>query len=129
MQYPVGYTIQNGVYVRDDWAKIIFSPVVWVRFPHMLLAAYVTGAFCVAATGASPHRRQLLVVQQVAAQRSMPIAVDDKTSTSFTANYLPLDGRLTATRVAQMPPPYPIDGSLRNIRQSRLGITRQVAPC
>src|SRR6202161_2321729 len=52
MQYPVGYTIQNGVYVPDDWAKIIFSPVVWVRFPHMLLAAYLTGAFCVAATGA-----------------------------------------------------------------------------
>jgi cytochrome d ubiquinol oxidase subunit I len=26
--------------------------VVWVRFPHMLLAAYLTGAFCVAATGA-----------------------------------------------------------------------------
>jgi len=52
MQYPVGYVIQNGVYAPDDWAKIIFSPVVWVRFPHMLLAAYVTGAFCVAATGA-----------------------------------------------------------------------------
>jgi len=26
--------------------------VLWVRFPHMLLAAYLTGAFCVAATGA-----------------------------------------------------------------------------
>jgi cytochrome bd ubiquinol oxidase subunit I len=25
---------------------------VWVRFPHMLLAAYLTGSFCVAATGA-----------------------------------------------------------------------------
>jgi cytochrome d ubiquinol oxidase subunit I len=25
---------------------------VWVRFPHMLIAAYLTGAFCVAATGA-----------------------------------------------------------------------------
>ena len=43
--------MQNGI-VPTDWAKIIFSPVVWVRFPHMLLAAYVTGAFCVAATGA-----------------------------------------------------------------------------
>jgi Cytochrome bd-type quinol oxidase, subunit 1 len=32
--------------------KILFSPVVWVRFPHMLLASYLTGAFCVAATGA-----------------------------------------------------------------------------
>jgi cytochrome d ubiquinol oxidase subunit I len=52
MQHPVGYALQNGVFVPDDWAKIIFSPVVWVRFPHMLLAAYLTGAFCVAATGA-----------------------------------------------------------------------------
>ena len=52
MQAPVGYAIHNGVFVPVDWAKIIFSPVVWVRFPHMLLASYVTGAFCVAATGA-----------------------------------------------------------------------------
>ena len=37
---------------RPTGATIIFSPVVWVRFPHMLLAAYLTGAFCVAATGA-----------------------------------------------------------------------------
>src|SRR6202171_457604 len=52
MQAPVGYVIQNGMYVPNDWLKIIFSPVVWVRFPHMLLASYITGAFCVAATGA-----------------------------------------------------------------------------
>jgi cytochrome d ubiquinol oxidase subunit I len=52
MQVPVGYAIENGVFVPTDWAAIIFSPVVWVRFPHMLLAAFVTGAFCVAATGA-----------------------------------------------------------------------------
>jgi cytochrome bd ubiquinol oxidase subunit I len=52
MQVPVGYTIDHGVAVPTDWIEIIFSPVVWVRFPHMLLAAYVTGAFCVAATGA-----------------------------------------------------------------------------
>jgi cytochrome bd ubiquinol oxidase subunit I len=52
MQVPVGYVIQNGAYVPDDWSKIIFSPVLWVRFPHMLLAAFLTGAFCVAATGA-----------------------------------------------------------------------------
>ena len=52
MQVPVGYVLQNGVSVPNDWAKIVFSPVVWVRFPHMLLAAYLTGAFCVAATGA-----------------------------------------------------------------------------
>jgi len=52
MQAPVGYVLQNGVYVATDWGKILFSPVVWVRFPHMLLASYLTGAFCVAATGA-----------------------------------------------------------------------------
>ncbi|MGE8158972.1 cytochrome ubiquinol oxidase subunit I [Paraburkholderia sp. NPDC080076] len=52
MQHPVGYEMLNGQYAPVDWAKIIFSPVVWVRFPHMLLAAYLTGAFCVAATGA-----------------------------------------------------------------------------
>ena len=44
--------MENGQFVPDDWFKITLSPVVWVRFPHMLLAAYLTGAFCVAATGA-----------------------------------------------------------------------------
>jgi cytochrome d ubiquinol oxidase subunit I len=52
MQVPVGYVVENGVFVPDDWTKIIFNSVVWARFPHMLLAAYLTGAFCVAATGA-----------------------------------------------------------------------------
>src|ERR1700761_3351262 len=52
MQAPVGYAFEIGAYVATDWLKIIFSPVVWVRFSHMLLAAYVTGAFCVAASGA-----------------------------------------------------------------------------
>jgi cytochrome bd ubiquinol oxidase subunit I len=52
MQVPVGYSLENGAFVPKDWAAIIFSPVVWVRFPHMLLASFVTGAFCVAATGA-----------------------------------------------------------------------------
>src|ERR1700747_2165626 len=52
MQAPVGYVTENGAFVPTDWGKIIFSPVLWVRFPHMLLASYITGAFCVAATGA-----------------------------------------------------------------------------
>ena len=52
MQVPVGYVVANGAFVPNDWTKIVFSPVVWVRFPHMLLGAYLTGAFCVAATGA-----------------------------------------------------------------------------
>jgi cytochrome d ubiquinol oxidase subunit I len=53
MQAPLGiHVASNGVFVPDNWAAIVFSPVLWVRFPHMLLAAYVTSAFCVAATGA-----------------------------------------------------------------------------
>jgi cytochrome d ubiquinol oxidase subunit I len=52
MQAPVGYALENGIFIPTDWKAIIFSPVVWVRFPHMLIAAYLTGAFCVAATGA-----------------------------------------------------------------------------
>src|SRR5580704_4518375 len=52
MQVPTGYVMENGQFVPNDWFKIIFSPVLWVRFPHMLLASYLTGAFCVAATGA-----------------------------------------------------------------------------
>jgi len=52
MQVPVGYVVKGGIFIPSDWAAIIFSPVVWVRFPHMLIASYLTGAFCVAATGA-----------------------------------------------------------------------------
>jgi len=52
MQVPVGYVMEKGAFAPDDWFKILFSPVLWVRFPHMLLASYLTGAFCVAATGA-----------------------------------------------------------------------------
>jgi len=52
MQVPVGYLVENGAFVPNDWVKILFSPVLWVRFPHMLLASYITGAICVAATGA-----------------------------------------------------------------------------
>jgi len=53
MQYPVGFRVAgDGIFIPTDWNAIIFSPVVLVRFPHMLLAAYITSAFCIAATGA-----------------------------------------------------------------------------
>ena len=52
MQVPSGYVMENGAFVPNDWTKIIFNSVVWSRFPHMLFASYLTGAFCVAATGA-----------------------------------------------------------------------------
>jgi cytochrome d ubiquinol oxidase subunit I len=52
MQVPVGYAMRNGVATPTDWSKILFNSVLWVRFPHMLLASFLTGTFCVAATGA-----------------------------------------------------------------------------
>jgi cytochrome d ubiquinol oxidase subunit I len=53
MQVPNGvHLTADGAFVPDSWRAIILSSVVWVRFPHMLLAAYVTSAFCIAATGA-----------------------------------------------------------------------------
>jgi cytochrome d ubiquinol oxidase subunit I len=52
MQLPTGYVVANGTFDPVDWPRILFNSVVWVRFPHMLLASYLTGTFCVAATGA-----------------------------------------------------------------------------
>ncbi|MDQ0315640.1 cytochrome ubiquinol oxidase subunit I [Amorphus orientalis] len=52
MQYPVGYSMQNGVAVPEDWLEIIFSPTFPTRFAHMLTAAYITTAFVVLAAGA-----------------------------------------------------------------------------
>jgi len=52
MQWPEGYEIVGGLYHPTDWWAILTSDVVWARFPHMLLAAFLTTAFSVAATGA-----------------------------------------------------------------------------
>jgi cytochrome d ubiquinol oxidase subunit I len=73
MQAPVGYAVEKGVFVPTNWSAIIFSPVVWVRFPHMLLASYLTGAFCVAATGAwYSLRRQFLAEAGVMLRMGRP---------------------------------------------------------
>ncbi|MBV8590183.1 MAG: cytochrome ubiquinol oxidase subunit I, partial [Acetobacteraceae bacterium] len=63
MQVPLGYAVENGIFVPTNWAEIIFSPVVWVRFPHMLLASYLTGAMCVAATGAWYLLRRVFTIE------------------------------------------------------------------
>jgi cytochrome bd ubiquinol oxidase subunit I len=52
MQVPVGHTIANGKIIPADWMQIVLGPVQMVRWPHMLLAAFLTSAMCVAATGA-----------------------------------------------------------------------------
>lgn len=57
MQAPMGTELRGGIFVPTDWARIVFNRVVWSRFPHMLLAAYITTCFCVAAVGARPMLR------------------------------------------------------------------------
>ena len=60
MQHPVGFTMADkGVFVPTDWFDILLNSVPIVRWGHMILAAYVTTSFCVAATGAWYALRRL----------------------------------------------------------------------
>ena len=53
MQTPRGYSVNaHGQFVPEDWLAIIFNPSFPHRFLHMVLAAYLTTAFVVGATGA-----------------------------------------------------------------------------
>ncbi|MFM2588053.1 cytochrome ubiquinol oxidase subunit I [Vibrio sp. TBV020] len=61
MQTPAGYAFNDaGQFVPDDWFEVVFNPSFPYRLVHMLLAAYLTTAFVVAAVGAyhllkAPH--------------------------------------------------------------------------
>ncbi len=53
MQTPQGYSIAaDGRFMPEDWLKILFNPSFFVRFPHMVLASYLSVAFVVGAVGA-----------------------------------------------------------------------------
>ena len=52
MQVPVGHEIVNGKIIPSDWTAIVGGPVFLLRWPHMLLAAFLTTAMCVIGTGA-----------------------------------------------------------------------------
>jgi cytochrome d ubiquinol oxidase subunit I len=52
MQVPLGHTIVDGKIIPADWWAITTGPIMAVRWPHMLLAAFLTTGMCVAATGA-----------------------------------------------------------------------------
>jgi cytochrome bd ubiquinol oxidase subunit I len=52
MQVPLGHSIVDGKIIPADWWTITTGPIVRVRWPHMLLAAFLTTGMCVAATGA-----------------------------------------------------------------------------
>jgi cytochrome d ubiquinol oxidase subunit I len=52
MQVPVGHAIINGRIEPTDWWAIVAGPVMRVRWPHMLLGAFLTTGMCIIATGA-----------------------------------------------------------------------------
>jgi cytochrome d ubiquinol oxidase subunit I len=53
MQTPTGHAINEvGQFVPDDWLAIIFNPSFPYRLVHMVIAAYLTTALVVGATGA-----------------------------------------------------------------------------
>lgn len=59
MQVPVGHEIVDGKIIPSDWLEIIWGPIFHIRWLHMLLAAYLTTAMCVAAAGAWYLLRQV----------------------------------------------------------------------
>lgn len=68
MQTPDGYAVTDaGRFVPVSWLHIIFNPSFYVRFPHMVLASYLSAAFVVGAAGA----RRLLVDSSDVAARTM----------------------------------------------------------
>ncbi|MEN3278581.1 MAG: cytochrome bd ubiquinol oxidase subunit [Massilia sp.] len=52
MQTPQGYAIEGGRMVPADWLAIVFNPSFPYRLLHMVVAAYLTTALIVGATGA-----------------------------------------------------------------------------
>jgi cytochrome d ubiquinol oxidase subunit I len=52
MQVPVGHQIVNGKAIQSDGMAIIAGLVSLIRWMHMLLAAFLTTAMCITATGA-----------------------------------------------------------------------------
>ena len=52
MQTPQGYAIEGGRMVPVDWIAIIFNPSFPYRLVHMVIAAYLTTALLVGASGA-----------------------------------------------------------------------------
>lgn len=47
MQQPVGYVLEGGRAVMNDFFALILNPNVWVQFPHVLASGLVTGGFFV----------------------------------------------------------------------------------
>jgi cytochrome d ubiquinol oxidase subunit I len=58
MQQPVGFAIENGRAVMNDFLALVLNPNVWVQFPHTVLAGFTTAAFFVMGISAYHLSRQ-----------------------------------------------------------------------
>lgn len=67
MHTPAGYELVDGQILPKDWVAAIFNPSFPYRLAHMMVAAYLTTAFVVAAVGA----RYLLKSESVAFGKDM----------------------------------------------------------
>ncbi|MCI1857135.1 MAG: cytochrome ubiquinol oxidase subunit I [Sporolactobacillus sp.] len=52
MQHPVGFKIENGRAVMNDFGALLGNPQLWVEYPHTLFGSFATGAFLVAGISA-----------------------------------------------------------------------------
>jgi len=80
MQTPAGHAINElGQFVPENWLEIIFNPSFPYRLVHMVLAAYLTTAFTVAAVAgwhlwkhrAAPESRESLARPEIKTMFSM----------------------------------------------------------
>jgi cytochrome bd ubiquinol oxidase subunit I len=47
MQQPVGYAIENGRAVMNDFGALLTNSYLWTQYPHTVLSGFTTGAFFV----------------------------------------------------------------------------------
>lgn len=58
MQMPAGVTFTNGQFEVSNWLQVIFNPMMFTRFVHMLFAAYISTLFAIAGIAAFYLRKQ-----------------------------------------------------------------------
>ncbi len=102
MNTPRGFRIENGAIVDiDPWAAV-FNPSVWTTASHVLLSAYMTGAFAVASVaawkllrGGKPdrerqfHRKALQLALIVGLAMSLGTAVNGHSTAQMLHQYQP----------------------------------------
>lgn len=52
MHTPAGFSLQDGVFLVEDWWAIVFNPSFPYRYAHMICASLLTTAFVAAGVGA-----------------------------------------------------------------------------